>query len=178
MALTKSIKNRLQKIRLLCTDVDGVLTDAGMYYGEDGIEQKKFCTRDGMGLTLLRYAGLVTAIVTSEETEIVRLRAKKLKIHNLYQGVRNKLKTVEKIKTRYSLEWDEIAYIGDDVNDLEVMASAGFAATPADGSRWNKRLAHYVTERNGGEGCVREICDMILEAQHLDKDIFRLYKNQ
>ncbi len=178
MALTPSLSKRLKQIRLLVTDVDGVLTDAGMYYSENGIEQKKFSTRDGMGLTLLRYAGLITAIVTSEETEIVRLRAKKLKIHNLYQGVRNKIKIVEKMKIKYSLEWNEIAYIGDDINDLEVMASAGFSATPADGSRWNKRIARYVTERKGGEGCVREVCDMILEAQHLDKDIFRLYKNQ
>ncbi len=174
--MTSSLVKRLKHIRLLVTDVDGVLTDAGMYYSENGIEQKKFSTRDGMGLTLLRHAGLVTAIVTSEETEIVRLRAKKLKINNLYQGVRNKIKTVEKIKLKYSLEWKEIAYIGDDVNDLEVMSIVGFAATPSDGSRWNKKLAHYITERKGGEGCVREICDMILESQHLDKDIFGLYK--
>ncbi|MFA5834332.1 MAG: HAD hydrolase family protein [Bacteroidota bacterium] len=174
--MKKVLQRRLTKIKLLCTDVDGVLTDGGMYYGEDGVEQKKFSTRDGMGLTLLRIAGIITSIITSEQTKIVKLRADKLKIKNLYQGVHRKMDVLDKIRKHYALEWDEIAYIGDDINDLEVLGKVGFAATPSDGCKWNKQLAHYVTERRGGDGCVREICDLILEAQHLDNKIFQLYK--
>lgn len=178
MTIRPALKTKLRAIRLLVTDVDGVLTDGGMYYSEDGNEQKLFNTRDGMGLTLLRYAGVATAIITSEETKIVQRRAKKLRISNLYQGVRHKLKVLERLRERYSLEWSEVAYIGDDINDLEVMAVAGFSVTPADGSHWNKKLAHYVTVKKGGEGCVREVCDLILTAQGLDRDIYRLYKNR
>jgi 3-deoxy-D-manno-octulosonate 8-phosphate phosphatase (KDO 8-P phosphatase) len=160
--MNKSLLPRLKKIKLLATDVDGVLTDSGMYYSENGDELKKFNTRDGMGLVLLRNAGIKVAIVTSEDTKIVERRAAKLKIADLFQGARDKVAALEIIMKRHSLQWDEIAYIGDDVNDLEVMKRVGFAATPFDGTDQNKKTAHYVTKKKGGEGCVREICDMIL----------------
>ncbi len=178
MTPSKKILKKLSKIKLLATDVDGVLTDGGMYYGEDGVEQKKFSTRDGMGLSLLKNAGIITAVITSEQTKIVKQRAGKLKIKELHQGIHNKIEVLDKIRTKYSLKWFEIAYIGDDINDLEVMEHVGFAVTPADGSKWNKKRAHFITDKNGGEGCVRELCDMILEAKKIDDDIFLLYKNQ
>lgn len=153
---------RLKKIKLLATDVDGVLTDSGMYYSENGDELKKFNTRDGMGLVLLRNAGFKVAIVTSEETKIVERRAAKLEIADLFQGARNKVAALEVLMKRHALKWEEVAYIGDDVNDLEVMKRVGFAATPSDGTDKNKKIAHYVTKKKGGEGCVREICDMLL----------------
>lgn len=178
MKLSKKTFKKLSKIKLLVTDVDGVLTDSGMYYGEDGVEQKKFSTRDGMGLSLIRNAGIAVAIVTSEKTKIVERRADKLNIKELYQGVHSKSEILEKMRKKYTMKWNEIAYIGDDINDLEVMEKVGFAATPADGSKWNKKIAHFITDRKGGEGCVREICDLILEAQKLDKEILLLYKNK
>jgi 3-deoxy-D-manno-octulosonate 8-phosphate phosphatase (KDO 8-P phosphatase) len=160
--MKKSLLPRLRKIRMLATDVDGVLTDSGMYYSENGDELKKFNTRDGMGLVLLRNAGFKIAIVTSEDTKIVERRAAKLKITDLFQGARDKVEALEILMKRHSLQWEEIAYVGDDVNDLEVMKRVGFAATPSDGTDQNKKVAHYVTKKGGGQGCVREICDMIL----------------
>lgn len=175
--MKKTILKRLRKIRLFCMDVDGVLTDGGMYYGEDGNEWKKFSTRDGMGIALIRIAGIPAGIITSEKTKIVQMRADKLKIKNLFQGVKDKREVLDTLRKKYSLRWDQIAYIGDDVNDLEVMELVGFAAVPSNGTRWNKRTAHYIAKTKGGEGCVREICDMILEAKKLDRDIISLYKN-
>jgi YrbI family 3-deoxy-D-manno-octulosonate 8-phosphate phosphatase len=160
--MKKSLFPRLKKIKMLATDVDGVLTDSGMYYSENGDEMKKFSTRDGMGLVLLRKAGYKLAIVTSEDTKIVERRAAKLKITDLFQGARDKVAAMEILMKRHSLTWGEVAYIGDDVNDLEVMKRVGFAATPADGTDQNKKIAHYITKKNGGGGCVREICDLLL----------------
>ena len=162
MTMKKSLLLRLKRIKLLATDVDGVLTDAGMYYSENGDELKKFNTRDGMGLVLLRNAGIKLAIVTSEDTRIVERRAAKLKVSDLFQGVRDKVAALETLMKRHSLKWEEVAYIGDDVNDLEVMKRVGFAAAPADATDANKEAAHYVTKKKGGEGCVRELCDLIL----------------
>ena len=160
--MNKSLIPRLKKIKMLATDVDGVLTDSGMYYSENGDELKKFNTRDGMGLVLLRNAGFIVAIVTSEDTKIVERRAAKLKITDLLQGIRDKVAALEILMKRHNLKWEEVAYIGDDVNDLDVMRHVGFAAAPADATEQNKKLAHYVTKRKGGDGCVREICDIVL----------------
>ena len=160
--MKNSLLPRLKKIKMLATDVDGVLTDSGMYYSENGDELKKFNTRDGMGLVLLRKAGFKVAIVTSEDTKIVERRAAKLKITDLFQGARDKVGALQILMKRHSLQWEEIAYIGDDINDLEVMKRVGFAVTPSDGTDQNKKGAHYVTKKKGGEGCVREVCDLIL----------------
>ena len=160
--IQKELRIRLRKVKMLATDVDGVLTDSGMYYSENGDEMKKFNTRDGMGMVLLRHAGYKLAIVTSEDTKIVERRAAKLKITDVLQGVRDKVAAMEILLKRHSLTWDEVAYIGDDVNDVQVLKQVGFAASPADGTEENKKTAHYVTKKKGGEGCVREICDMLL----------------
>ena len=162
MKIERSLLPRLKKIKMLATDVDGVLTDSGMYYSEQGDEMKKFNTRDGMGLVLLRNAGYNLAIITSEDTKIVERRAAKLKITDLFQGARDKVAAMDIAMKRHSLTWEEVAYIGDDVNDLEVMKRVGFAATPSDGTDENKKVAHYITKKKGGEGCVRELCDMLL----------------
>ncbi|MDE3059219.1 MAG: HAD-IIIA family hydrolase [Bacteroidota bacterium] len=161
--MKKILKSQLTKIKLFATDVDGVLTDGGMYYSENGTELKKFNTRDGMGMVLLRNAGISIAIITSEDTEVVRRRAEKLQVKDLIQGAKDKVAAMEKLLARRSLAWNEIAYIGDDVNDTELLKRVGFAATPADGIERNKAIAHYVTKKKGGEGCVREVCDLLLQ---------------
>ena len=155
----------LQCIRLFATDVDGVLTDAGMYYAESGNEWKKFNTRDGMGLKLLQKAGIVTAIVTQERTKLVARRAEKLAIPELHQGVLDKLSLVREMAAWHGLTLSQVAYIGDDVNDLETLKEVGFSATPADGMPQVAVAVDYVCQKKGGEGAVREICEMILEAQ-------------
>jgi len=151
-------------IRLFLTDVDGVLTDAGMYYSETGDELKKFNTRDGMGLALLRKAGIQVGIVTSENTRIVERRATKLKVDHLFQGVKDKLGVVEELRARLGFDWAEIAYIGDDINDLEVLQKAGWSACPADAEPVIREIVRTRCTRRGGEGAVREFGDRILAA--------------
>jgi 3-deoxy-D-manno-octulosonate 8-phosphate phosphatase (KDO 8-P phosphatase) len=164
--MTKEHRTRLKKIKLLATDVDGVLTDAGMYYSDNGDEMKKFNTRDGMGMTLLREQGIKVAIITREDSHIVERRAMKLKITDVFQGSRDKVVSMEVLLKRHNLQWDEAAYIGDDVNDLGVLKRVGFSAAPADAAVQNKSVVHYITKKKGGEGCVRELCDMLLEVNH------------
>lgn len=155
----------LRSIRLIATDVDGVLTDAGMYYTESGDELKKFNTRDGMGIKLLQKAGLITAIVTQEHTKLVARRADKLTIPELHQGVMDKLSCLREMAHKYGLTLKEVAYIGDDVNDLEALRAAGFSAAPADALPPIRKSVQYVCRKKGGEGAVREIADLILAAQ-------------
>jgi 3-deoxy-D-manno-octulosonate 8-phosphate phosphatase (KDO 8-P phosphatase) len=155
----------LNQIRLFATDVDGVLTDAGMYYSESGDEWKKFNTRDGMGIKLLQRAGLITAIVTQERTKLVARRAEKLAIPELHQGVMDKLLCVREMAARHGLTLSQVAYIGDDINDLETLKAVGFSATPADGVPQVAAVVDYICQKKGGEGAVREIIEMILDAQ-------------
>jgi len=155
----------LSQIRLFATDVDGVLTDAGMYYSETGDEWKKFNTRDGMGIKLLQRAGIITAIVTQERTKLVARRAEKLAIPELHQGVMDKLTVIREMAARHGLSLKEVAYIGDDVNDLEALKAVGFSASPADGLPDILAAVDYVCRKKGGEGAVREIIEMILKAQ-------------
>jgi 3-deoxy-D-manno-octulosonate 8-phosphate phosphatase (KDO 8-P phosphatase) len=155
----------LSQIRLFATDVDGVLTDAGMYYAESGDEWKKFNTRDGMGIKLLQRVGIVTAIVTQERTKLVARRAEKLAIPELHQGVMDKLSLIREMAARHGLTLSQVAYIGDDINDLEALKAVGFSAAPADGMPQVAAAVDYVCQKKGGEGAVREIVEMILEAQ-------------
>ena len=139
-----------------------MLTDAGMYYSESGDEWKKFNTRDGMGIKLLQRAGLITAIVTQERTRLVARRAEKLAIPELHQGVMDKLSVIRDMATRHGLSLSEVAYIGDDVNDIEALQAVGFSAAPADGLPQVLKVVDYVCRQKGGEGAVREIAEMIL----------------
>jgi YrbI family 3-deoxy-D-manno-octulosonate 8-phosphate phosphatase len=163
--LNATLMSRLRKIKLLVLDVDGVLTDAGMYYGEGGEELKKFNTRDGKGIELIRNAGIKTAFITSEQTLLVERRAKKLKIDFVFQGVSDKVEVLKRLMADNSMAPEDVVYIGDDVNDVDAMKEAGFSATPADGTKGNRVTATYVCRTKGGQGCVREICDLLVEAR-------------
>ncbi len=160
-----SLQGILRGIRLFATDVDGVLTDAGMYYSESGDEWKKFNTRDGMGIKLLQKAGIVTAIITQESTKIVMRRAQKLTIPEVHQGAYDKLAVLNDLIARHGLTMKQVAYIGDDVNDLQALGAVGFSASPADGMPPVLKVVRYVCKKNGGEGAVRELADLILAAQ-------------
>ncbi len=155
-------RDLLKGIRLFATDVDGVLTDAGMYYSESGDEWKKFNTRDGMGIKLLQKAGLVTAIVTQERTRLVARRAEKLAIPELHQGVMDKLSVIRDMAIRHGISLRQVAYVGDDVNDIEALQAVGFSAAPADGLPQVLKVVDYVCRQKGGEGAVRELAEMIL----------------
>ena len=159
------LRERLANIKLLAMDVDGVLTDGGMYYSEHGDELKKFNTRDGKAIELLRNAGIKTAFITRERTRLVERRAAKLRIDELYQGIEDKLAALQQVISSYGLTFEEVAYIGDDINDLDVMQAVGLAITVADGLPENRNMAHYVTQAKGGEGAVREVATLILESR-------------
>ena len=155
----------LKGIRLFATDVDGVLTDAGMYYSESGDELKKFNTQDGMGIKLLQRAGLVTALVTQENTKLVARRGEKLAIPEVHQGVMDKLPVLRDMAARHGMTLAEVAYMGDDINDLAALRAVGFSASPADALPQIRKAVTYVCRAKGGEGAVREVAEMILEAQ-------------
>lgn len=153
-------------IKLFLTDVDGVLTDAGMYYSEMGDELKKFNTHDGMGLQLIRQQGIKTGIITSEDTKMVERRFQKLKLDYLFQGKREggKLATVKEICEKEGISLREVAYIGDDVNCFELLSSVGLAACPSNAVDAIKNIPGIIQmNKKGGEGCVREFVEIILK---------------
>lgn len=159
------LRREQQAIKLFLCDVDGTLTDGGMYYSEKGDELKRFNTRDGMGFQMLREAGIKTGIITSEDTNIVSNRAKKLKVDYLCQGRRDggKLACAEDICQEMGISLNEIAYIGDDVNCIELLSKAGVAACPADACDQVKAIPGIkVMNKRGGEGCVRELIEQLL----------------
>ena len=161
--MSETLKDRAKKIKLLLTDCDGVLTDGCAYYSKDGEELKKFSLRDGMGVERLRkLCGIDTGIMTRENSEIVRRRGEKLKMQHIYLGSLEKRETLMQILEKHNLTVDEIAYIGDDANDIEVLEIAGFSACPADSFEPVKKISHYICKANGGEGAFRELAELII----------------
>ena len=157
------LKDKAHKIKLLLTDCDGVLTDGCVYYSERGEELKKFSLRDGMGVERLRtICGIDSGIITRENSEIVRRRGEKLKMQHLYLGIRNKKEKVLQILEEHKLSVNEIAYIGDDTNDLEVLELAGFSACPSDAFEPIKKSVHYICQSAGGAGAFREFAELII----------------
>ncbi len=159
------IYDKLKKIKLFAMDVDGILTDAGMYYTEKGDELKKFNTLDGKGIELIRNIGIKTAIITSEKTKIVERRAKKMGIDFLYQGVKDKAAVINELAQSLKIGLDEIAYIGDDVNDISALKIVGLPITVKSASPENKDIAKLLVPVNGGEGCIRYVCNMIINSK-------------
>jgi 3-deoxy-D-manno-octulosonate 8-phosphate phosphatase (KDO 8-P phosphatase) len=157
--------DRAARVRLLCLDVDGVLTDAGMYYGPDGEVMKKFNTRDAMGLARLRELGVAVAIISGEDSAIVHARAAKLKIDDVFCGASNKRLAIEELCERHRLEMGEVAFIGDDLNDLSALECVGLPCAVADAAEPVKAIAAYVTQKRGGDGAVRELCEFLIAAR-------------
>jgi len=158
-------KKSSKKIKLFLSDVDGTLTDAGMYYGQNGEEFKKFNTHDGKGFELLRKAGIKTGIITSENTKIVENRAKKMKIDYLYQGLehKGKLEVAKEICKKENITLDEVAYIGDDVNCKELLENVGFKACPSNALDEIKQIQNIIKlSKKGGDGAAREFINKIL----------------
>lgn len=157
------LKAKLEKIKIVLTDNDGVLTDTGVYFSKDGEEFKRFSIRDGMGVERLRkYAGVETIIITGEESGSVRSRAEKLRIKEYYLGAKKKEVLLPEIMQRNNVTIEEIAFIGDDSNDVELMKLVGFKATPADGMSFIREMVDYVCENKGGNGAFREVAEIII----------------
>jgi 3-deoxy-D-manno-octulosonate 8-phosphate phosphatase (KDO 8-P phosphatase) len=163
----QALSERAGKIKLLLTDCDGVLTDTGVYYGAEGEVLKRFSIRDGMGVErLMTLCGVETGIMTGELSPSVAKRAEKLKIKELHLGVKNKIEKLREILLRKNLKAEEVAFIGDDVNDLEILKEAGLAACPADAMNLIQDFVHYRCESTGGNGCFREVAELIIKSKH------------
>ena len=160
--VSSNLTKKLSKIKMVLTDVDGVLTDGGMYYTKEGDIMKKFHARDGMGVTLLRKNKIPTIIVTKEKNQIIKNWAKKMKIKKVYDGIQEKEKVLEKICKEFSVKSFEVAYIGDDINDLQLLKIVGFSAVPHDGHDIVKKNTDYTCKNNGGNTAFREIADLVL----------------
>ena len=151
------------KIKIFLSDVDGVLTDAGMYYTENGDEFKKFCTYDGMGMQLLQNSGIKVGILTSEDKQLNRRRAKKLNLDFDFHGATDKLQIVKDLCKSENITLNEVAYIGDDVNCFELLSNVGIASCPENSMKKIKSIPNIIQlTKSGGEGAVRELVELIL----------------
>lgn len=157
------MRARLEKIRLLLLDVDGVMTDGRIIYDDRGSETKAFDVKDGHGMKMLQRAGIRIGIITGRQSPVVDHRASELGIDLVYQGAKDKLLPFREILEKTGLPAEAVAYVGDDVIDVPVLRRVGFAATVADALDEVKPYVHYVTQRRGGRGAVREICDLLLK---------------
>lgn len=157
--------SRAKLIRLMAFDVDGVMTDGGLYLSDSGQEFKRFNTLDGQGMKMLRASGVEIAIITSRTSHCVAKRAQELGIEHLYQGSENKLETMLGLLNKLKLSRDAAAYMGDDVGDLTVMRHVGLAISVPDAPLVVRENCDYVTQRDGGHGAVREACEFIMSAQ-------------
>ncbi len=157
---------KARKIQLLLSDCDGVMTDGGVYYSARGEEMKRFSIRDGMGLERLRkLTGVDFGIMTGEDTGSVKQRAEKLQITERHFGIKDKFACTKEIIQRKMISLEQVAYIGDDVNDVEVMRQVGLAACPADATPFAKEVAHYICESKGGYGALRDFIEFIIRAK-------------
>jgi len=157
----------LKSIRAVVFDVDGVLTDGGLWWGPGGEEWKRFCFADIMGISLARRAGFKLALVSGEDSPLVSRYAEKMHIHHVIKGCRDKATALREIATSAGIELAEICYMGDDVNDLPAMQIAGFSAAPANAASDVIALAKFVAKSPGGNGAARELIEALLTAQGL-----------
>ena len=160
---TSDLSGKIRKIKCLLVDCDGVLTNGAMYYTENGDEIKKFSTKDGMGFKLLKEKGFLTGIITGEDVQLVKRRFEKMNLDILFMGVSDKLSVLNQICHDYNVIPDEIAYIGDDINDIDVIKNVGFGCCVNDSVKSVKNNAYYITHSKGGDGAVREVIDLLLK---------------
>ena len=157
------MKQRIQKIALLALDVDGVLTDGKIIYDSAGREIKQFDVHDGYGIVFFQRAGFKTAIITARDSKVVTIRAKDLKINKLYQNAFPKIHAYKQLLQNFKLKDEQVCFIGDDLLDIPILKRVGFAVAVPNAVEEVKKIAHYVTKKNGGSGAVREVIDLILK---------------
>ncbi|MCB5363680.1 HAD hydrolase family protein [Pusillimonas sp. CC-YST705] len=163
--LAPTVVERARQVRLMCFDIDGVLTDGSLWYSEHGEAVKRFNALDGHGLRLMRESGIAIALITGREGPIVAHRAADLGISMVLQGIRDKLAAVTELAAQESLTLDQVGFMGDDLLDLYAMQRVGFAASVPNAPGYITQAAHWVSSREGGQGAARECCDLILAAQ-------------
>ena len=165
-------------IQLLALDVDGVLTDGGLHYSSTGEEMKVFNTLDGLGITALRNSGIAVAIITGRASQIVARRAQELRVDHLHMGCRNKTQALLDICQEKGISLAQVAYMGDDLNDLGPLSKVGLPLAPANACADVKERARFVTQRPGGQGAVREAVEYILKAQNRWDKVLASYENE
>ena len=161
--------------KLVITDIDGVWTDGGMYYDQTGNEWKKFNTSDSAGVLFLRLLGIPVAIITGEDTEIVRRRAEKLKIEHYYPGIKDKVAVAQDLINQLEIDWSDVAYIGDDLNDILLLKKVGLSASPSNAPLYVSSNSDMVLDVAGGDGAFREFVERILQHHNLLDKALNLY---
>jgi 3-deoxy-D-manno-octulosonate 8-phosphate phosphatase (KDO 8-P phosphatase) len=173
----QAILERAKHIKLVIFDVDGVMTDGGLTIGDDGQEYKTFNTQDGLGMKLLKASGVDMAIITGRTSNVVKQRAESTGVAHFYQGVDDKLVAYQDLSLKMGLKPEQIAFMGDDVVDMPPMLRCGFAITVPAAPNSVKQHAHYITQKEGGRGAVREVCELIMQAQGtLDAQLAPFFK--
>lgn len=165
MEMSEELTRRLKNIRLLILDVDGVMTDGGLTIGDDGQEYKTFHSHDGLGMKLLKATGVSLAIITGRTSNVVKKRAESTGVAHFYQGAEDKLVAFHDLMKTSSLKPEQCAFMGDDVVDLPPMLQCGLAIAVPDSPALLLERVHYVTRKAGGRGAVREVCELIMQAQ-------------
>jgi 3-deoxy-D-manno-octulosonate 8-phosphate phosphatase (KDO 8-P phosphatase) len=161
----KNYSSKLAKIKLVITDVDGVLTDGGLYYTQEGLVMKKFNVKDGLGTRRLKEFGFECGIISSDGPDLIEVRNKRLKMDFLYTGIWTKLEKLEEICKEKNLNLENVAYLGDDINDFEIINGVGFSAAPSDAVDIILESVDYVCKRKGGDGVFREFAELIIAAK-------------
>jgi 3-deoxy-D-manno-octulosonate 8-phosphate phosphatase (KDO 8-P phosphatase) len=153
--------------KLILTDIDGVWTDGGMYYDQTGNEFKKFNTSDSAGVLFCKLMDIPVGIITGEKTEIVKRRSEKLKMDFLYQGISDKVRVADEIRKSVGVNWEDIAYIGDDIGDIKLLKKVGFSAAPSNAPSYIKEIVNFVTGCKGGDGAFREFVEYIFKENNI-----------
>lgn len=169
------IEQRMQGIKLILSDVDGVMTSGGITYDNQGVETKTFHVRDGMGIKLWQRSGYRFGIITARSSHIVKLRMDELNVDLVRQGAENKLDIAREIMTELSVTPEQTCYIGDDLTDMALLSKVGLAASVSDGAAEVKNVAHLVTSAGGGEGAIRELIESVLKSQNRWEELIRSY---
>ena len=159
------LNDKISKIKIVLTDIDGVLTDGGLYYTDEGLVMKKFFVRDGMGAVLLKENGLEVGILSSDKSEIATARGKRLNLELVYYGVKDKRQVLDEICFLRNVKMENLAFIGDDVNDIEALKAVGLSACPKDAVESVGSIVDYVCKKEGGRGAFRELADLILKSK-------------
>ena len=163
MKISEDLSIKLSRIKLVVTDVDGVLTDGGLYYTDEGLVMKKFQVKDGMGMRLLRLADIKNAIITTDDSELIKIRGEKLKVDYVFLGIWDKENKLLEICRTENISPENVAFIGDDVNDIGIIEAAGVSACPNDAVIEIRDRVDLILQKNGGEGVFREFSDLILK---------------
>jgi 3-deoxy-D-manno-octulosonate 8-phosphate phosphatase (KDO 8-P phosphatase) len=171
----QDILEKAKNIELVIFDVDGVMTDGSLFFGDDGEEYKAFNSFDGHGLRMLQECGVKVAIITGRKSNVVKHRMKDLGVSLIYQGYRDKTPAFEALLKEVNLSKNQITYVGDDVVDLPIMSQLDFAIATQNAHPFVKQHAHWITGRAGGRGAVRDVCEFILEAKGMLNDKLRSY---